>query len=74
MPPILDMENPKMKVPSPNEKAAGLGEVGKLAGFQEKRWCPSITDHNQQPARPTSPTYHFAAKKGGDVNLCILMW
>ena len=62
-PPILGIENPKIKVPCPNESVAGLGEVG-LVGFQEKRRCPSIVDHNQQPAGPTSPTYHFGAEKG----------
>ena len=52
-----------MKVPSPNKTVAGLGEVGKLAGFQVKRRCPSIADHNQQPAGPTSPTYHLPVPK-----------
>ena len=70
MPPILDTGNPKIKAPCSNETMAGLGEVGKLASFQEKRRCPSIADHNQQLAGATSPTYHswsFSAMRMADM-------
>ena len=72
-PPILDMDNSKIKAPWPNETVAGPCKAGKLAGFQVKTPVSSIAGHNQQPAGPTSSTYHFGDEKRGYIDLCILM-
>ena len=62
------MENPKIKVPWPNEMLVGLCETGNLARFQKQRRCFSIAGHNQQLARPISPTYCFDSEKSCQIN------
>ena len=72
VPPIWDMQSPKIKVPWPNETVVGQCKAGKLADFQKKCWLSSMTDHNQQPAGPISPTWCFKDEKTGHIYWCIL--
>ena len=51
-PPILDLENSKIRVPCPNETVVGLGEVGKLAGFRK-----TPVSRNSRPQPTTGRAY-----------------
>ena len=58
--------------PMAKQNSGGAVRSREVGRFSRKTMV-SLAGYNQQPARPTSPTYHFGDDNRGDINLCILM-